>query len=673
MRHYTDEQYLKMISQDAIKQCFIDEPGYNAAWDYHVTPQNRHFIACCAEGRFPEFAKLYEYIPETNEMRLCFELENKIITYSRRIRPSKFHTSINSLPDGRLIMCTHTTASAPTHPCWMPEAYYTHMWEGFMGSNVIIYDPETGKVEDLGIPVPGDSIYSAKYIAQHDCLIFFTYLRGHIYRLDLKDRRITDYGQCLEYGVCYMKEASDGNIYFTTRSGALWRFCVETLQPEYTGIDVPTDKDKIRVQGKVNCVNNRNVMNYAVQGIDGRLYFAMHVGNHFYAYDPKTNQLETLGYTLPEELRERIPNALVAGMVFDKYGKLWYCCGIDYLTLRLCRLDIMNPEAEPEDFGILGTPKRAQNMIQEMYIINDVLYMSDTNHGADTPGIAIVDLAKLRQAGKETGILCQDVLMFFDAQTRQPVYETLYQGNLLEDGHDFLCFLEQCAEDEAVLRDNPFRFGKGKRYVCKLWKKFGIKGSQVYSVAYDEEDNVLAYIEADGGMCVSVRDGEILDFGHEHAVSNHDDIKNLFSRYNLPAHVGRNYLATATASADFEDGSVLVGTKDGMLAVIKGESVFSLGSVCDGGAVHALAVSSEKQKAYGVAGDEDGIGVVFSYDHKNGVRLEGYLRFEDGAGRESVGVSSEPCCIAISSDGKRAAIGVRDQLGCVYEFELLDE
>ena len=174
MQKYTREQYLQMIPQSAVKQCFIDAPGFNAAWDYCVTSEGKHYIPCCAEGTFPEYVKLYEYLPDANEMKLLFDLEGSITVYPRTIRPSKFHTSINPMPDGKLIMTTHTTASAPGHPCWMPEAYYTHMWEGYMGSNVLIYDPETGKVEDLGIPVPRDSVYGAKYIASINALFFIT-------------------------------------------------------------------------------------------------------------------------------------------------------------------------------------------------------------------------------------------------------------------------------------------------------------------------------------------------------------------------------------------------------------------------------------------------------------------------------------------------------------------
>ena len=402
MKKYTSEQCLQMIPQEAIKQCFIDAPGYNAAWDYCITPEGRHFISCCAEGTFPEYVKLYEYFPDRNEMKLCFDVEKSLVVYPRTIRPSKVHTSMNVMPDGRLIMATHTTASAPNHPCWMPEAYYTHMWEGFMGSNIIVYDPDTGKVEDLGIPVPRDTIYGAKYIAGHDCLFFSTYMRGHTYRFDLKDRSVTDYGQCTEFGVYNLAKASDGNLYFTTRSGALWRFDTKILKPEYTGVEIPEDDTKVRVRNMPNCGRNRNVMAYSANGRDGRLYFTVHVGNRFFAYDPETNKLEKLGYTIPEGLRELTPYAMVSGMAFDAYGMLWYTCGAGHTGLHLCRIAIMDPKAEPEDFGLIGTERRVQVAVENLLIRGEILYMSDTNHSADTPGVVAVDLNLVREKAQES-------------------------------------------------------------------------------------------------------------------------------------------------------------------------------------------------------------------------------------------------------------------------------
>ena len=107
-----------------------------------------------------------------------------------------------------------------------------------------------------------------------------------------------------------------------------------------------------------------------------------------------------------------------------------------------------------------------------------------------------------------------------------------------------------------------------------------------------------------------------------------------------------------------------------MLALINNGKVFSLGAVCNDGAVHDIAVTPDGKKAFGVAGDRDSLGVVFSFDIELGVEIGGCIYFINGSSRERTGVSCEPCCVAVSPDGKRVAIGVRDNLGCVYEFEI---
>ncbi len=657
MERFTREQYLQMVPQSAVRQCFMDEPGYNAAWDYHVTPEGRHFIPCCAEGTFPEYVKLYEYLPDTNEMKLCFNLENTITVYPRTIRPSKFHTSINSMPDGKLIMTTHTTASAPTHPFWMPEAYYTHLWEGFMGSNVLIYDPDTGKVEDLGIPVPRDSIYGAKYIAEINCLFFITYTRGHAYLFHLDDRSVTDFGQCTEFGSYFIQKASDGNYYFSTRSGELWRFNVAAMKPEYTGIEIPrADTAPCRA---------RNVMAYAANGADGRMYFVTHLGQNFFAYDPATNTLETMAPTVPEGMREDYPSGMVFGMVFDRYGKLWYASHTN--KLHLCSIDVTDPNAKPDSYGLIGTEKRCHDCIENIFIRDDVLYLSDANHGPDAPGIVSVDLEQIRKHAKDPRILCMDELLYV---TRKNEFENadLYKGDLAKDATRIIAFNDQTTQDSLCLQANPYCFGTGKKYVCKLWKKVGVAGSQVYQVSHDADGNVLAYME--NGKCATVKDGEILKIEDCAKPCRRDANAASFDGYVLPAHPGRQYLAVATASAALYDGSVLVGTKDGMLAIVKNGKVFSLGAVCNDGAVHAMAATPDGKRIFGVAGDPDSLGVVFSYDVECGVNIGGCVYFFNGDSRERTGVSCEPCCVAVSPNGKRLAIGVRDQLGCVYEFEI---
>ena len=116
-------------------------------------------------------------------------MEDVILPHDRQIRASKFHSSICFMPDGRLIMTTHTTDKSPCRPTWMPIAYYHHLWEGFAGGHILIYDPQTGHVENLGCPVPHESIYGACYDPATDSLFFTGWIRGHLYCFCLQERR----------------------------------------------------------------------------------------------------------------------------------------------------------------------------------------------------------------------------------------------------------------------------------------------------------------------------------------------------------------------------------------------------------------------------------------------------------------------------------------------------
>lgn len=145
-------------------------------------------------------------------------------------------------------------------------------------------------------------------------------------------------------------------------------------------------------------------------------------------------------------------------------------------------------------------------------------------------------------------------------------------------------------------------------------------------------------------------------------------VEQAFAHMTLPAHPGRQYLAVASAAASISNGRRLVGTTDGMLAIVAGDRVFALGACAPHGPVHDMAVTSDLTKVYGVAGDPSDLGMVFSYDDLNGVQQLGRVHFSDPNKVGGCGLSSEPYCIAISGDDRKLAIGVIDRLGCVYEF-----
>lgn len=81
-----------------------NQEGHNAVWDFVRSPDNRFYVSVCGENEKPLTALLYEYYPKSGELRLIFDVAKVWIVDSQQMPPSKIHTSIDFLPDGRLIM-----------------------------------------------------------------------------------------------------------------------------------------------------------------------------------------------------------------------------------------------------------------------------------------------------------------------------------------------------------------------------------------------------------------------------------------------------------------------------------------------------------------------------------------------------------------------------------------
>ena len=123
---------LPYIAQNGVHhKVFGGKGSHNAMWDFAISPQGRIYLSLCSELIESSYARLYEYLPGQDAFDLLFRVEDVILPADRTIRHSKIHTSLSFLPNGHLLMSTHTTDKAPAHPCWLPEGFslQTLLWQ----------------------------------------------------------------------------------------------------------------------------------------------------------------------------------------------------------------------------------------------------------------------------------------------------------------------------------------------------------------------------------------------------------------------------------------------------------------------------------------------------------------------------------------------------------------
>ena len=658
------DENLKVLPESAIKCAYRPESDpRNAAWDLFVTKSGRVFISICAELYVSAKASIYEYIYETNELKLCFNFADRVCQFSEAISPSKIHTSMCEMRDGRIIMTTHTTAQSPVHPYWHPEPYYNHTFEGYQGSNVLIYDPESGAVENLGVPVPHESIYGAKYVAKSNSLYFTGYFRGHLYCLNLDTMDVRDYGQVTEFGSFRLHTGTDNKIYMSSRSGNLIRINTDTGEIEDTGVWFEKDYEPYST-------GVHTTLNYIVNAPDGCMYLAYIFSKNIYRFNPATLELTNMGSPVPEGIDLTNPHAAYA-MVLDENGVLWYALNmynnIDIACNYLCRWDIANG-GKPKNFGLLGTVERVSASAAEGHYLDGIMYISDSNHGVAAPGIMAVNLRALDAMDYDIRTaelpFVKDIWPY--TMLEKPTAEA-YKYSAAEFESRMQVFKDFCGYLEryyAFLAQNPMQISCSGIQVHPLWKMFGPEKSRVHKVRFIG-GRFVAEFGAESGSYLYDTVSRTAERIAEFSAVDRDGV--LIDR-DLPCLPGRQYKAIVSCMVGMGGDRYFFGTEDGMLGILNGKDVFGLGSCSSvsGGAVD-VCYCEKTNTVYGILGGKHDIGIVFSYNDRTGLRFMGNLHYTLDNG---LFCSFELSSIAVSDDGRYVAIGTKDRLGLLHILEI---
>lgn len=667
--------FLDMLPTDAVRRTMFP-PGspHNSIWDFVRGPDGRFFVSLCAEGRASASAQLHEYVPGDGTLRFCFDLAQVCMVSGRAIPPSKIHTSMDFTRDGAIVMTTHTTAPAPSHAHWMIDAYYSHQWEGFAGGNLLLYDPKSGEVRNLGVPVPRESLYGGVYDPKHHAYYMLGYLRGHLYRCDLATGEVRDFGQVSEFASCRITRGPDGHLYGSSRTGWIYRVDVDRRSVEDLGQQLPgTPGYQARRAYISGCV-----------GADGRLYMANQLSDRLAALDVRAGRLEDLGSADPVPAMKFNGPRTVTALSFDAEGRLWYALlsqvGSETgVWTHLARWDIARG-GKPEIVGLLGTPDRALWCCScEIIHTDGVLYIADTNHADDPPGILAIDLAKLHSVPGRARERCRDPHAYVflsdgdracaDASERFAHYRKHYYPK---------------AEEGAFMAENAFVIRAQAVGLVRLWRHVPPEQSSVRLLRWRDDRtlegicgdwDLRAFLVVDGRLQEAVPLGNA-DEQKERLAGRAglDALPAWVKETRLPHRQGRQFLARPSCCAPWNGGRMLIGTLDGMLALldIGAGTVFSLGAVAPHGPVHQIVTNVAQTLAYGVAGDRDDLGHCFRFDDVRGVWELGRT-FTSETELPGLACSCRPCCLALSPDEQRLAIGVADRLGTVYIYRGIEE
>lgn len=662
-------QDYKLMSQRGVKQfVFPIDSLHNANWDSSIGPNGEVYFALSSELAKAEYVQFYQYDFTSNSVEQLFKAEDIIMPSDRTIRASKFHTSIGYMNDGRIVMTTHTTDRSPAHPTWMPINFYHHIWEGYPGSNIVIYDPVTKKAENLGIPVPHETIYGALYDSKYNALFFTGGYKGHLYRYSFDDKELIDFGQTSENWAFRLVFGKDGKIYGTSRSGYFYRIDPGTLKIEDLNYRMPFVTKPEYIHGDYKFLAK------GVTGPDGRLYMSTYISRQFIAFDCDTDEFEELGDFIPTENYVRGETRFgVWGLDFDSEGVLWYSvwsrnCDSgrkEYgLPASLFRWDITRG-GKPEWLGVVGTKDRVGSWVSEVMISDeDILYCMGSNHAFDGPEITAIDLKQFRQDmynfGKET--IEDPYHMDRDNERYKEVSDWVYEKSLISHANDWQF------QNEFAL--TPIR----------LWRALApenIENSPVKFIAWFDNQTLAGICGTNKEFVFKVVNGELVyvlpkeDCEEEYAqlleMRPHIDLSK-YEDIQLPYYPGRQYKAVPVAEAKYK-GKTIVGTEDGMLAICDGTSVFSLGPAVYNGPIRSLCGAPDGSIVYGVGGDIDDIGMVFSYDESNGLRWKGHVSYHKPDPISTINCPVITSC-SISPDSKILAIGSGDRLGTLVFYKV---
>jgi hypothetical protein len=312
-------------------------------------------------------------------------------------------------------------------------------------------------------------------------------------------------------------------------------------------------------------------------------------------------------------------------------------------------------------------------VFSEAHVTGNLFIGADTNHWWDPVSMFQVDLDKVKtdHAAGIAGPFTRDTghYTYF-----QKGYE-VYPGDLCKDSAPLYAKMEKERVRTEKYQQMAAEFGvQGAKeiYVTKFWREIGHENANIVSVRFESNGILTAVCGRTEFHEFTVKRGEILSrlkLDPKVVDAGRSVLKEKYGGVRFPANAGRRWLAVPTAEAFWHDGSTIVGTKDGLLAIVKDGKVYALGGVGACGPVRDLCVNAMGTKLWGVAGDAEDLGMLFTYDDTDGLVQIGPVEGRDI--RPQTGercLLNVPSAVAVYGDGNALAVGSEDFKAALIEY-----
>ena len=234
---------MRRIESNMIRAEIIEGlPHNDVIYSTATGTDGKIYLGVSNEFSAETFAHIFSYDPETNELRDIVDLRKLFPEGEDLLRPphSKIHTSMCVGPDGKVYAVTHVTAP--------PRGEQRHrIWEilddprrGYTGSHLVIYDPATDSVTDMGIINPREGCRFLAFNPEREELYFETYPRAHFKVVCAKTGRTKDIGRTSQFdalGPCW---SACGYAFTTDNEGFMLRYDPEAERIERLPVRIPT-------------------------------------------------------------------------------------------------------------------------------------------------------------------------------------------------------------------------------------------------------------------------------------------------------------------------------------------------------------------------------------------------------------------------------------------------